>query len=313
MQIDGSHHAWFEARGAKSCLTAFIDDATGRVLSARFDPTETTQGYLAALRSHVGQHGVPLALYSDRHSIFTKHDREDGVPTQFERALLQLQIEPICATSPQAKGRVERLFQTLQDRLVKALRLAGIDDIEAANAWLAGYLAEHNARFAVAPKNAADMHRPWRGSAAQLARICALHHQRQLSAQLSCRFEGQVLQVEPGQQHAPKSRAMVDIAQHRDGRLELSYRGQPLRYQRYACSEHLSRAKTADEKTLGHRVDHVVDKERHRLAALVAEIAHQDGQRHAGILTPDTPSNAPRAAAAGHYGLRPSPPATAAQ
>ena len=312
VQIDGSHHDWFEARGAKCCLTAFIDDATGRVLAARFDPTETTQGYLAVLRSHIEQHGVPLALYSDRHSIFTKHDSEDGVPTQFERALLQLDIEPICAHSPQAKGRVERLFQTLQDRLVKALRLAGISDIDQANAWLPGYMAQHNQRFAVAPRNEADMHRPWLGGPNKLAGICALHHQRQLSAQLSCRFEGQVVQIEPGQMQAPKARAMVDIAQHRDGRLELSYRGQALRYKRYACNEHLSRSKLADAKTVDQRVDQAADKERKRLASLAASIAHQDSQRRAGIYTPDSPANAPRAAAAGRCVLRPSRPAAAA-
>ena len=165
--------------------------------AGRFDPTETTEGYLLALASHITQHGVPLALYSDRHSIFTKHNDEDGVPTQFERALLQLEIEPICARSPQAKGPVERLFQTLQDRLVKALRLAGINDLDKANAWLPGYIEQHNERFAVAPRQQAYMHRPWLGSAGQLARICAVHHQRQLRAQLSCRFEGQVLRKRP--------------------------------------------------------------------------------------------------------------------
>ena len=311
VQIDGSHHAWFEERGAKCCLTAFIDDATGRVLAARFDPTETTQGYLGVLRSHIEQHGVPLALYSDRHSIFTKHDSEDGVPTQFERALLQLNIEPICANSPQAKGRVERLFQTLQDRLVKGMRLAGISDIDKANAWLSEYLAQHNQRFAVAPKDEADMHRPWLGGPDKLANICALHHQRQLSAQLSCRFEGQVLQVEAGQVQAPKARAMVDIAQHRDGRLELSYRGQALRYKRYACNDHLGRSKVADAKAVSQRVDEVAAKERKRLASLAADIAHQDAQRSAGIYTADSPANAPRAAAAGRCGLRPSRPAAA--
>lgn len=312
IQIDGSHHDWFEARGARCCLTAFIDDATGRVLAARFDPTETTEGYLAVLRSHIQQHGVPLALYSDQHSIFTKHDSEDSVPTQFERALLQLDVEPICARSPQAKGRVERLFQTLQDRMVKALRLEGINDIEQANAWLPGYLQRHNQRFAVAPCQQTDMHRPWTGSQEQLDSICALHHQRQLSAQLSCRFEGQVLQLEPGQMHSPKARALVDIAQHRDGRLALSYRGHALRFKRYACSDHLARSKLADAKTVSQRVDRAVDKERKRLASLAASIAHQDSQRSAGIYTTDSPANAPRAAVAGRFGLRPAQPATAA-
>ena len=237
------------------------------------------------------------------------NDSEDGVPTQFERALLQLNIEPICATSPQAKGRVERLFQTLQDRLVKALRLAGIDDIDKANAWLPEYLAQHNQRFAVAQRNEADMHRPWLGGQDKLAGICALHHQRQLSAQLSCRFEGQLVQIEPGQMQAPKARAIVDIAQHRDGRLALSYRGQALRYKRYACDDHLSRSKLADAKTVGQRVDQAADKERKRLAGLAASIAHQDSQRRAGIYTTDSPANAPRTTAAGRCGLSPSRPA----
>ncbi len=102
--------------------------------------------------------GRPLALYSDRHSIFTKHDREDPTPTQFERALGELNIDSILAYSPQAKGRVERAFQTLQDRLVKALRLASISTLEAAKAWLPQYVARHNARFGRVPASAQDVH-----------------------------------------------------------------------------------------------------------------------------------------------------------
>lgn len=125
-QIDASHHDWFEARAPKCCLIAFIDDASGQVLAARFFPTESTQGYLGLLREHASTHGLAAAYYSDRHGIFTKHDPENPRPTQFERALLQLGIESICARTPQAKGRVERLFQMLQDRMVKAMRLQGI-------------------------------------------------------------------------------------------------------------------------------------------------------------------------------------------
>ena len=120
--------------------------------------------HFAVLHEVVQRHGAPLALYSDRHGIFTKSDPEDPKPTQFERALLQLHIEPICAHTPQAKGRVERLFQTLQDRLCKALRLQGIAGIEQANEWLGTYLQQHNRRFAVAPREAADLHQPWRGA-----------------------------------------------------------------------------------------------------------------------------------------------------
>ena len=197
----------------------------------------------------------------------------------------------------------------MQDRLVKALRLAGTNDIDKANAWLPGYLGQHNQRFAVAPRQQADMHRPrsWaaRGNWPASARTPPAPTQRQLSAQLSCRFEGQVLQIEPGQMQAPKARAMVDIAQHRDGRLELSFRGQALRHKRYACNDRLSRTKLADDKTVGQRVDKAVDKERKRLASLAASIAHQDSQRSAGIYTPNSPANAPRAASTGRCGLRP--------
>jgi len=315
VQIDGSHHDWFEGRSAKCCLIAFIDDATGRVLGAQFFEQETTQGYFTVLRTVVLRLGLPLALYSDRHGIFTKADPEDDKPTQFERALLQLEIEPICARSPQAKGRVERLFQTLQDRLCKALRLAGIDTIEQANSWLAEYLREHNRRFAVAPRQAQDALRSWTGSTQALADICALHHQRQLSAQGACKFEGHILQLLPGQSQAPKARALVDIAQHDDGTLHLSYRGQLLAFQSFAAYTP-DKPAIEDHKTLTARVDKASERARHKasdpqaakLARLRAELAYQDAQRKAGIFKPDTPPIVPPRAGSARYGLRPAQP-----
>lgn len=315
VQIDGSHHDWFEGRSAKCCLIAFIDDATGRVLGAQFFEQETTQGYFAVLHALVQRLGVPLALYSDRHGIFTKSDPEDAKPTQFERALLQLDIEPICARSPQAKGRVERLFQTLQDRLCKAMRLAGIDTIDAANNWLSEYLREHNRRFAVAPRQAQDMLRPWPGSTQALADICSMHHQRQLSAQGACKFEGSILQLLPGQAHAPKARAMVNIAQHGDGSLHLSYRGQALTYRGYTVQA-ASKPVAEDHKTLTTRVDKARESARlkamkplaTKLARLKAELAFQDSQRKAGVYRPDTPPIVPPRLGSGRYGPRPSRP-----
>jgi transposase len=310
VQIDGSHHDWFEGRSTKCCLIAFIDDATGRVLGARFFEQETTLGYLAVLHALVQRLGAPLALYSDRHGIFTKADPEDPKPTQFERALLQLRIEPICAHSPQAKGRVERLFQTLQDRMCKAMRLQGIDHIEQANSWLDEYLREHNKRFAIEPKQAPDMHRPWVGTAQALADICSLHHQRQLSAQGACKFEGSIVQLLPQQPQAPKARAMVDIAQHGDGTLHLSYRGQPLTYRRYAMHEHRQASPVEDHKTVNKRVDRARDAQQSKLHKLRAELAFQDSQRQQGIFRPDTPPIVPRAGV-NRSGLRTAQPATA--
>ena len=307
VQIDGSHHDWFEGRSGKCCLIAFIDDATGRVLGGRFFEQETTQGYLGVLHELVQRHGAPLALYSDRHGIFTKPDPEDVKPTQFERALLQLHIEPICAHSPQAKGRVERLFQTLQDRMCKAMRLERIDTLEQANSWLAGYLREHNRRFAVKAKRPEDLHRPWTGTTQALADICSLHHQRQLSAQGACKFEGSVLQLQPNQAHAPSARAMVDIAQHADGTLRLSYRGQPLAHRSFAVHEPRSNH-SADHKTVNARVDRVRDAQQARLRRLKAELAFQDSQRQRGVFKPDTPPIVPRASD-GRHGPRLAQPA----
>lgn len=308
VQIDGSHHDWFEGRSAKCCLIAFIDDATGRVLGGRLFEQETTQGYLEVLHALVQRHGAPLALYTDRHGIFTKSDPEDPKPTQFERALLQLQIEPICAHSPQAKGRVERLFQTLQDRMCKAMRLNRIDSIEQANSWLDGYLREHNARFAVDARLAQDMHRPWGGTAQALSDICSLHHQRQLSAQGACKFESAILQLLPKQPHAPKARAMVDIAQHGDGTLHLSYRGRSLAFRRFVAHEPTRVGEAADHKTLNARVDKARNTQQAAMQRLKAEMAFQEAQRRQGIYRPDSPPIVPPRPGGSRSGLRPAQP-----
>ena len=148
VQIDGSEHAWFEDRGAVCTLLAFVDDATSRLMTLRFVVSESAFDYFRTTRAYLETHGKPVAFYSDKHNIFRVNNGEGGNRvTQFGRALEALNIDIICANSPQAKGRVERAFGTLQDRLVKELRLAGISSIEAANAWLPDFLASHNARF----------------------------------------------------------------------------------------------------------------------------------------------------------------------
>lgn len=293
VQIDGSHHDWFEGRAARCCLIAFIDDATGQVLAARFFSSETSQGYLAVLREQASQHGLPAAYYSDRAGIFTKPDERNGKPTQFARALLQLDIESICANTPQAKGRVERLFQTLQDRMVKAMRLEGISGMEAANAWLPGYLGRHNARFAVPAASSADAHRPWLGTAEELARICALHHQRHLSNQLSCQYQGDIIQVAPAQPHAPRGRCVLDIVEYADARIEVLHRGHVLRHRRYAVDEHLRQRQVVPAKELNARVDDAVQRQRLAIAKILASVQHQDQQRQAGIRIAPAPANAP--------------------
>jgi hypothetical protein len=163
VQIDGSEHAWFEARGDACTLLAFIDDATSRLMQLRFVASESAFDYFRTLRGYLEAHGKPVAFYSDKHNIFRVNNKDpitgDGI-TQFGRVLAELNIDIICANSPQAKGRIERAFGTLQDRMVKELRLAGISTIAAANAWLPGFMTDHNMRFGREPANAKDLHRP---------------------------------------------------------------------------------------------------------------------------------------------------------
>jgi hypothetical protein len=163
VQIDGSIHHWFEDRGPECTLLAYVDDATSRLQHAAFVPTESAFDYMRQTKAYIGKHGRPIAFYSDKHSIFrvTKRDAAggDGM-TQFGRALHELNIDIICANTPSAKGRVERSFGTLQDRLVKELRLQGISTIDAANDFLCEFLTTYNEKFGKAPIDPIDSHRP---------------------------------------------------------------------------------------------------------------------------------------------------------
>jgi hypothetical protein len=232
IQIDGSAHAWFEDRGPRCCLLVFIDDATSRLTQLRFVPQECTLGYMQALYGHIRQHGLPMTLYSDRHGIFrvNKGDARDDALSQFGRALATLGIESICANSPQAKGRVERANGVLQDRLLKAMRIAGIDSIAAANAWLPQFMARHNARFAVAPFEATDAHVPHHGADDQrLRQILALHYPRKLSPSLTCQFDSTLLQIQPPAGGGSRLRgAAVTVLEHFDHSREVLWRTVPL-------------------------------------------------------------------------------------
>ena len=163
IQIDGCEHAWFEDRGSPCSLLVYVDDATSRIMAARFAEAESTFAYMETTRGYIERHGKPLAFYSDRHTVFNVNQTErltgEGV-TQFHRALGQLGIELICANTSQAKGRVERAHLTLQDRLVKELRLAGISSIKAGNEFLGAFIDDYNRRFGKAPFHPVDVHRP---------------------------------------------------------------------------------------------------------------------------------------------------------
>jgi len=197
IQGDGSHHDWFEGRGEKCALLVFVDDATSIIPSAKFFPTETTEGYLDVLEAHLQKHGRPGSLYVDKHSVFrvNREDIQKGTAeTHFGKVLRKLDIGLICAHSPQAKGRVERANSTLQDRLVKEMRLRGIKNIEEANAFLPEFIEKYNSQFGKEPKESQDAHRQLRESD-NLERIFARKETRRLSKNLTFQFQGTLYQL----------------------------------------------------------------------------------------------------------------------
>ena len=190
VQLDGSDHEWFEGRGPRCVLMVYIDDATSRILYGEFVDVEDTLTLLRTTRSYLRRHGRPIAFYVDKDSIYKVNrqatideELKDMHPiTQYTRAMNELDIQVICADTPQAKGRVERSFDTHQDRLVKELRLAGISTKEAANRFLGDvYLPAHNERFSIAPASDVDAHRPLRSLAHHLDEILSIQTERQLA------------------------------------------------------------------------------------------------------------------------------------
>ncbi len=230
VQIDGSPHAWFEERGPRCTLLVFIDDATSRLVGLRFSKGETTAAYFTLAREYFTKIGLPQAFYSDRYSVFRINSQTAGAEqTQFGRAMDELDIALICAHSPQAKGRVERVNRTLQDRLVKELRLAGISSIEAANAFVPGYIEQHNRRFAVEPQDAADAHRQ-PPDAQRLDAILATRLQRKLSKDMTFQYGQALYEVLPLPRRVAFPHALVDLIACSDAKFRVERNGIDLPY-----------------------------------------------------------------------------------
>jgi len=219
LQADGSHHDWFET-GEFCCLMFFIDDATSRISAARFEPQETLSGYFELLHEHLISFGAPRAIYTDRFSVFESRKQENL--TQFRRALASLDIEWIGANSPQAKGRVERCNRTLQDRLVKEMRLRGIKTLEEGNRFLKEFLPIHNEKFSKEPMQLVDLHRPLERGA-DLSRILSKYEERTLTKDYLFQFHNKFYQIlEPT--NGCVQGAKVEIRTSKDGKLRV-YRG----------------------------------------------------------------------------------------
>lgn len=231
LQGDGSHHDWFEGRGEKCCLIHFIDDATNEITSGKFSATETTEAYLVCLREHLERYGRPLGFYVDKHGTF-KVNREElkkGVGiTHFGKVLKELDIELICAHTPQAKGRIERSNGVLQDRLIKEMRLKGISTIEQANDFLPGFLEKHNKRFRKQPTNPENAHRAMRQKD-ELERIFARKDKRKLSKDLTFQHHGILYLIETKTPNRLRY-ASVDVLWMDNQPIQVECNGKQLKY-----------------------------------------------------------------------------------
>lgn len=255
VQIDGSDHAWFEERGPKCTLLVFIDDATGQLGELWFAPDETFFAYCEAARHYFERYGKPVAFYSDKHGIFrVNQPRPQGLSsglTQFGRAMQELNVQIICANTPQAKGRIERANQTLQDRLVKELRLRGISDMQAGNAYLPEFREDFNRRFAVAPRSSHNAHRPL--LATENLDVSLTHQEaRTLSKNLTVQANHVVYQIQSDRPGYALRNAQVTVCENAQGEVTILYNHQPLAYTIF--HKPVRQAEIADTKTLDRQV-----------------------------------------------------------
>ena len=254
VQIDGCDHDWFERRGPRCTLLVYVDDATGKLMELRFVPSESAFDYFRSTLAYVKRHGRPIAFYSDKHSIFRVHaegatGRSHGM-SQFGRALAQLNIDIICANSPQAKGRVERVHKTLQDRLVKELRLHDIADVEDGNAFLPEFMRDYNDRFARPPRNPHDAHRPLQGDE-DLEHVFSWQEERTLSLSLTVHYKRKTYLVERSKENVLLARKRVVVHEWEDGRVELHCEGRHLPYSLFDKNPVVSQGAIVENKRLG--------------------------------------------------------------
>ncbi|MGH7000717.1 MAG: ISNCY family transposase [Stellaceae bacterium] len=269
VQIDGSEHWWFEDRGPQCTLLVFVDDATSRLMHLQFVESESTFSYFNAARAYLEAWGKPVAFYSDKHGVFrVNHPGAlggDGM-TQFGRALHALNIDIICANSSPAKslplartgGRVERAHKTLQDRLVKELRLAGVRTLAEGNALLPVFIADYTARFAKPPANKKDLHRPLR-TGDDLEDAFVWKEERTLSQALTLQYDKVIFVLQPsepakpapGREQGAAIGKRVTVFDYPDGRLAIRYNGVELAYRTFDKIRHVDQGAIVDNKRLG--------------------------------------------------------------
>ena len=253
IQIDGSEHAWFEARAPQCTLLVYVDDATSRLMALHFTASESTFSYFEATRAYLERYGKPGAFYSDKASVFrsTKAHETGRSMTHFGRAMYELNIDTFCANSSSAKGRVERAHLTLQDRLVKELRLRGISTVEDANAYAPSFMAAYNARFAKLPKSAFDAHRPLRTDE-NLDLLMTWRETRRVTKSLTVQYDRVMYLLDDTLENRKLIHRYIDVWEYPDGRIEIRADGQVLACRQYDRLAEIDQGAVVEHKRLSH-------------------------------------------------------------
>ncbi len=265
IQIDGCDHPWFEDRGPRAVLLVYVDDATGMLMELHMRESESAFSYFEATRNYLERHGKPVALYSDKAGVFRVHARSpkagDGF-TQFGRAMSDLNIDVICANTPAAKGRVERAHQTLQDRLVKELRLAGVCSIEEANAFLPQFMADYNRRFGRMPRVDHDAHRALLPQDI-LEDVFTWQETRKVTRNLTFRFKRTMYLLEPSKAAKRAAGKHVTVHELEDGALFIRFEGKELSACAFDKDRRVSQGAIVENKLLGAALEHIRKQQQH--------------------------------------------------
>jgi transposase len=266
IQIDGSDHRWFEERAPACTLLVYIDDATSRLMHLYFTYSESTFSYFEATRAYLELHGKPLAFYSDKATVFRNNqkDAKGGVGhTQFGRAMFDLNIESICANSSQAKGRVERANLTLQDRLVKEMRLRNISTMAAGNEYAPAFISDFNQRFAKPPRNDFDVHRLVRDDE-DLGLIFTVRDKRTVSSRLTLQVNHSLYMLTDSEQARAQSGRDIDVFEYPDGRIEVRANDSALPYTIFDKLPVVNQGAIVENKRLGHVLQIVQELQKKR-------------------------------------------------
>lgn len=257
IQIDGCEHRWFEDRGPACTLLVYVDDATSRLMQLLFISSESTFTYFEATRGYLERYGKPLTFYSDKACVFRINNKQatggDG-QTQFGRAMNELNITGICANTSSAKGRVERAHLTLQDHLVKELRLRGISTSEAANAFAEEFMADNNRRFVKPPRHDFDVHRPLENNE-NLAATFTCCEQHKVSKSLTLQYDKNLYLLENNEENRRFQGKYIDVWQYPNGTIELRANGTSLPFIAYDRLGELDQGAIVDNKRLGRALE----------------------------------------------------------